>query len=145
MKRRRGHLLFLNRLMKMGVSFVEDLCDKPISNGTDCYWAKQGVQKMVDGSLQWKTPICQRGRKRCRLDDFFQENRELFGRKELIDSLSDERKSALKAFSDVIGLAMNDPAVLLDYRTGCMRLADAIIAVDSLTFKNMFSQNKAGE
>ncbi len=31
--------------------------------------------------------------------------------------------------------------MLLDYRPGCKRLADAIIAVDSLAYKNMFSQN----
>ena len=31
--------------------------------------------------------------------------------------------------------------MLLDYRSGCKRLADAIIAVDSIGYKSFFSQN----
>jgi hypothetical protein len=41
----------------------------------------------------------------------------------------------------VIGQALDDPGMLLDYRSGCKRLADAIIAVDSKAYKSMFSQN----
>ncbi len=135
--------LSLRRLMKLGVAFVEELCDRPLSNGTDCYWAKRGVHKRNDGQLVWQTPKCDREHKRCRLDDFFVENREVFERiKDSIDALSEETKSKqLLGFSEVIGRALNDPASLLDYRTGCKRLADAIIAVDSLGYKNLFSQN----
>ncbi|GEM_PF-4295911 len=135
----------LRLLMKLGVAFVEELCDRPLANGTDCYWARVGVHKRKDGRLEWRTPICKRTRKRCRLDDFFADNKDVFEKiKVAIDSLPEDRKTAqLRAFSDVIGQAMLDPGMLLDYRPGCKRLADAIIAVDSLGYKSIFSQNTA--
>ena len=59
-----------------------------------------------------------------------------------LDDLPEDAKSdQLRDFSEVIGLALEDPKSLLDYRQGCKRLADAIIAVDSVTYKNLFSQN----
>ncbi len=71
------------------------------------------------------------------------ENRGVFERiKAAIDALPDDGKSGqLRAFSEVIGEALRDPAMLLDYRAGCQRLADAIIAVESSGYRNMFSQN----
>lgn len=133
----------LRRLMKLGVAFVEQLCDRPLANGTDCYWAKRGVRKRQDGRLVWQTPKCSRDRKRCRLDGFFIENIDVFKRiKDAIDNAPESAKSdQLREFSEVIGLALEDPKMLLDYRSGCKRLADAIIAVDSLAFRSMFSQN----
>ena len=130
--------------MKFGVAFVEERCDQPIENGTNCFWAKKGVHQRKDGRLVWKPPKCQRRLKQCRLDEFFVENKEVFRRiKEAIDGLTEDcRTDQLRAFSTVIGLAMSDPGVLLDYRTGCKRLADAIIAVDSKNYGNMFSQNE---
>ena len=78
--------LSLRRLMKLGVAFVEQLCDRPLANGTDCYWAKRGVHKRQDGRLVWQTPKCSRGNKRCRLDDFFGENIDVFKRiKDAVD------------------------------------------------------------
>jgi hypothetical protein len=135
--------LSLRRLMKLGVAFVEQLCDRPLANGTDCYWAKQGVHKRRDGRLVWRTPVCKRSNERCRLDDFFVENKDLFKRiKDAIDALAEDEKSdQLRDFSEVIGQALKDPKMLLDYRPGCKRLADAIIAVDSSAYKSMFSQN----
>lgn len=137
--------LSLRRLMKLGVAFVEQLCDRPLENGTDCYWARRGVHKRHDGRLVWQSPKCSRDHKRCRLDDFFVEKIDVFRRiKEAIDDLPEDAKSdQLRGFSDVIGLALEDPKMLLDYRPGCKRLADAIIAVDSLAYKNVFSQNIA--
>jgi len=134
----------LTLLMKVGVRFVEKLCDEPIADGTCCYWARKGVHKRQDGKLVWKYPICKRDNKRCRLDDFFVENQELFARiKDAIDNLPNERKTdQLEDFSRIIGLATKEPQVLLDYESGCKRLADAIIAVDSVGYKNMFSQNE---
>ncbi len=32
-------IISLRRLMKQGVGFVEETCDKPIAHGTACYWA----------------------------------------------------------------------------------------------------------
>ncbi|OYV83523.1 MAG: hypothetical protein B7Z73_15920, partial [Planctomycetia bacterium 21-64-5] len=84
--------------------------------------------------------------KLCSLDDFFVRHQDVFQQiKNEIDALSDERKtSQLSGFSDVIGKAIEDPGMLLDYKTGCRRLADAIIAVDSYVskYKNVFSQNE---
>ncbi len=135
--------LFLRRLMKLGVDFVEELCDRPLVNGTDCYWARRGVHQRRDGTLVWRAPKCTRSQKRCRLDAFFVENREVFETiKARIDELPEEKLSdQLRSFSAVIGEALNDPAMLLDYRTGCRRLADAIIAVDSQQYRSLFSQN----
>jgi hypothetical protein len=65
--------------------------------------------------------------------------------KDAIDALPDERRTGqLAGFSEVIGKATIDPGMLLDYKTGCRRLADAIIAVDSYASKygNLFSQNE---
>ncbi len=70
------------------------------------------------------------------MDEFFSENREAFKRiKNAIDSLPHEMTTdELREFSRVIAAAIQDPRVLLDFRTGCNKLADAIIAVDSLGF-----------
>ncbi len=137
-------LLSLRRLMKLGLAFVEEQCDRPIENGTDCYWAKTGVHKRKDGRLYWKPPKCNRDQKRCRLDEFFTSNSKLFVRiKEAIDAMPEDRKTEqLRGFSEVIEKALDDPTILLDYRTGCRRLADAIIAVDGQGYHSMFSQNK---
>jgi len=129
--------------MKLGGAFVDGLCDRPLENGTDCYWAKCGIRKHRNGCLFWKSPDCKRTRKKCRLDDFFVEKRDFFKQiKAAIDALPNEGKSdQLRAFSQVIGKALRDPTMLLDYRAGCQRLADAIIAVESAAYKSMFSQN----
>ncbi len=135
----------LRRLMKYGVAFVEDHCDSPVSDGTKCYWASKGVHKRNDGRLVWKSPTCKRTHKRCRIDEFFLENRDLFVKiKNGIDELPEGRLTdQLRGFADVIGQAMEDPEILLDYRTGCKRLADAIIAVESSDFHSFFSMNSA--
>jgi len=136
--------LYLRRLMKLGCAFVEESCDRPLQNGTDCYWAKCGVHQRRDGSLEWRSPVCKRDRKKCRLDDFFTENEELFRQiKAAIDALPDQDKSGqLRDFSEVIDESLRNPTILLDYRAGCLRLADAIIAVESSAYKSMFSQNR---
>jgi hypothetical protein len=71
------------------------------------------------------------------------DNRDVFaGIKQAIDRLEPEdRTKQLNEFSEVIGKALTDPAILLDYRTGCRRLADAIIAVDSIGYRSFFTQN----
>jgi len=137
--------LSLRRLMKLGVAFVEKQCDDPVQDGTACYWARKGVQKKRDGTLVWKSPKCKPANRRCTLDSFFLENRDLFlSIKAAIDELPDEEKSEqLRAFSTVITEATKAPELLLDYATGCRRLADAIIAVDSKGYRSVFSQNIA--
>lgn len=137
--------LSLRRLMKTGLAFVEQQCDQPLANGTECYWAQRGVRQRNDGRLVWTSPKCSPDHKRCRVDDFFLDHLDTFKRiKTAIDGLPDDKLTKqLRGFSEVIGQAEKDPTVLLDYRTGCKRMADAIIAVESLPFRNFFSQNIA--
>ena len=137
--------LSLRRLMKLGVAFVDQQCDDPVEDGTACYWARRGVQKKRDGTLVWQSPKCKPDNRRCVLDTFFSDNRDTFLKiKSAIDTLPDEeRTDQLRAFSAVIGEAAGNPAMLLNYTTGCKRLADAIIAVDSRRYRSLFSQNVA--
>ncbi|HAW32799.1 MAG TPA: hypothetical protein DCY03_32615 [Planctomycetaceae bacterium] len=139
-------LLYLRTIMKVGVKFVDELCDSPIMDETCCYWAKRGVIKK-DNQYRWESPKCKRSQKRCHLDDFFLKNLKTFKKiKSAIDSLPDtdqKKTKQLKDFSEIIEKAETDPGFLLDYKSGCKRLADAIIAVESMGFKNMFSQNIA--
>ena len=138
-------ILSLTRLLKLGVRYVDAVADEPIENGTDCYWAKQRIREKKDGELYWENPKCTCSRRRCKVDTFFEENKEVFLRlKAAIDQLPvDERTDQLQSFSEVIAAAVVDPRVLLDYKTGCKRLADAIIAVDSRNYHNLFSMNAA--
>jgi hypothetical protein len=137
--------LSLRRLMKLGVAFVDQQCDDPVEDGTACYWARRGVQKKREGTLVWQSPKCKPDNRRCTLDTFFSENRNTFLKiKAAIDELPDgERTDQLRAFSAIIGEAAENPSVLLNYTTGCKRLADAIIAVDSRRYRSLFSQNIA--
>ena len=77
------------------------------------------------------------------MDDFFVEHRETFmAIKKAIDGLDESMLTEeLKQFSKVIAEAMHDPAILLNYRTGCRLLADALIAVDSRDYRNLATQN----
>ena len=135
--------LYLQTLMGIGTVFVEKKVDGPLQDGTACYFARRGVAEKRDGMLTWKTPDCKPGKRRCRIDEFFVDNRDLFSAiKQAIDALPEDRKTGqLKDFSNVIEQAMSDPKCLLAYRTGCRRLADAIIAVDGRKYLSMFSQN----
>lgn len=138
-------VLTLKRLMKLGVQFVDTHCHEPLEDGTQCYWARKGVRKKANGQLVWDSPKCSRKMKRCAIDEFFTEHRDIFERiKTRIDALpASEQTGQLRDFSQVIGVAIVDPTTLLDYKNGCRRLADAIIAADSRGYRNMFSQNKA--
>ena len=52
--------------------------------------------------------------------------------KRMIDGLhADLTTDELKQFSRVIGEALKDSTILLEYKSGCSLLADAIIAVDT--------------
>lgn len=133
----------LRSLMRLGVKFVDILCDGPLEDGVACYWARHGFQRTVDGGFEWKPPRCTRSRVRCKVHHFFEQNRDAFRAiKDAIDNLpSEKRTDQLRGFSEVIHEALQDPEMLLDYKTGCKRLADAIIAVESVHYKSLFSQN----
>lgn len=135
--------LSLQRLLKTGVKYVDAVCDSPLTDGTGCVYSQQNTKNPKTGKLEWKVPNCKRDKKRCRLDELFVEKMEIFRRiKADIDSLPAERLTGqLRDFSELIGRAIDDPGCLLEYRTGCRKLADAIIAVDSDGFGSMFTQN----
>ena len=132
----------LRRLLKQGTSAVDAHCDA-FADGTLCRWATTGLQRGYNGKYIWKTPNCKRSNKACNVDGFFVDHRDIFESiKKTIDTsdanlLTDE----LRQFSRVIGEAIEDPSMLLDYRTGCRLLADAIIAVDSESYQSFATQN----
>ncbi len=132
----------LRRLLKLGTSAVDAHCDS-LADGTRCRWAVTGQQRGHDGTCIWKAPNCKRSVKACNVDGFFDEHRKTFESiKAAIDDLdADLPTDELKQFSRVIGEALTDPTILLDYKTGCSLLADAIIAVDSVGFKSFATQN----
>jgi hypothetical protein len=133
----------LRRLLKLGTRAVDAHCDAPLADGTRCRWANTGLQRTRDGQYVWKTPNCKSTSKSCNVDGFFAEERELFlSIKKEIDALeADLLTDQLREFSRLIGAALLDPSVLLDYRDGCSLLADAIIAVDSKGYGNFATQN----
>ena len=133
----------LRRLLKHGTRAVEGRCDAPLADGTRCHWGRTGLQRRRDGEYVWKTPNCKSSNKACNVDGFFVEQRETFQSiKKEIDALSaDLLTDELKQFSRVIGEALADPSILLDYAHGCKLLADAIIAVDSKDYRNFVTQN----
>ncbi|MGW8257510.1 MAG: hypothetical protein ACWGMZ_08505, partial [Thermoguttaceae bacterium] len=133
----------LRRLLKLGTDAIDAHCDKPLVNGTKCRWAEKGLQRRPNGGYHWATPNCKRSCKACKIDDFFIEHKEIFKSiKEAIDCLTpDSITDELKQFSKVIGKALDDPSVLLDYKTGCKLIADVIIAVDSESYRNFATQN----
>ena len=81
--------------------------------------------------------------KACKVDEFFLEHRDTFlAIKTAIDGLEKELLTdELKQFSRVIGEAIDNPTILLNYRSGCRLLADALIAVDSRNYRNLATQN----
>jgi hypothetical protein len=132
----------LRRLLKQGTSVVDAHCDS-LADGTKCRWAVIGQQRGHDGAYIWKAPNCKRSVKACNVDGFFDEHREYFESiKSAIDDLdADLTTDELKQFSHVIGEALKDSTILLEYKSGCSLLADAIIAVDSAPFRNFATQN----
>lgn len=133
----------LRSLMRLGVRFVDELCDAPLEDGVKCYWARHGFQRTAGGGFGWRAPRCKRSRPRCKIHRFFEQNRDTFRAiKEAIDNLpSTKCTDQLRGFSQVIHEALEDPEMLLDYKTGCKRLADALIVVESMNYKSLFSQN----
>ena len=100
-------------------------------------------QRNRDGEDVWKKPNCKSSSKACHVDDFFVKHQETFESiKREIDGLgADVLTEELRQFSRVIGEAIADPSILLNYDRGCKLLADAIIAVDSEGYQNFATQN----
>jgi len=133
----------LRRLLKFGTSAVEAHCDAPLADGTRCHWGKTGLHRKRDGEYVWKSPNCKSSNRACNVDGFFAEHRETFRsiKKEIDGIDAGLRTDELTQFSQVIGEALDDPSVLLNYHSGCRLLADAIIAVDSRDYRNFVTQN----
>lgn len=135
----------LTRFMKLGTDFVRNCYTgktvDEVRNGTQCYWVSRSLVQKKDG-LHWVRPSCKKEIKRCNIDKFFQDNKEVFlSIVSAINGLNNPSQELIN-FKNIIELAQNDPTVLLDYEN-CKKLADAIIAVDSNGYNNFFSQNIA--
>jgi hypothetical protein len=133
----------LRRLLKLGSRAIDAHCDAPLEDGTECHWGTTGLKRLGSSAFVWNKPTCVSAKKACNLDGFFRKNRDLFLRiKAAIDGLDNaQRTPQLNDFSRVIGEANEDPTILLNYKTGCKLLADAIIAVDGKDYRNIVTQN----
>jgi hypothetical protein len=134
---------YLRRLLKQGTMIIDLQCDYPLADGTKCHWGKTGLKQRSDGEYVWKAPNCKRSKKACDIDNFFNEHRETFQDiKNEIDVLPKKLLTdELIQFSRIIGEALKDSSILLDYREGCRLIADVIIAVDSKGYSNFVTQN----
>ena len=108
--------------------------------GTGCSRAEEFPSAGPEGLLNLAIRKCSRDDKRCRVDEFFRENithsleiADYIGR---VESASDE----LHGIREEILGAIDDAARLLDGR-GCMRLADAMIAVDGREMDEFAANN----
>ena len=97
--------------------------------GTDCARAKQLAKERSDGSLDTSIRQCKRGRRECRVDDFFLEHRDLFTAISACIAAAEDPSPELQEIREHIQAAMKDPEHLRDHQK-CRRIADAIIAVD---------------
>jgi hypothetical protein len=132
----------LRRLLKQGTKPIKAHCDT-LADGTRCHWGETGLRATRDGEYAWKTPNCKRSNKACNVDGFFVEHQDTFRsiKDEIDASDPDLLTDQLRQFSRVIGEALSDPSILLEYQRGCKLLADAIIAVDSKGYLNFVTQN----
>lgn len=133
----------LRRLLKLGTAAIDAHCDHPLADGTQCNCVATSLCRGSDGTYTWKKPNCKSHSKACKVDNFFVEHRETFELiKKEIDKLEDDMLTMqLRQFSQVIGEALDNPSILLDYHNGCKLLADVIIAVESKGFRSFATQN----
>ena len=135
--------LSLRALMSTGLAFVDQTTDT-VADGMKCYWAKKPLSTRR-GELCWEKPKCKKTNPRCKIHEFFIANLNHF---EAIASAvrnltPGQLTPQLSVFLLLIEKAKEDPQVLLDYKTGCKKLADALIAVESVVggYSNFFTQN----
>lgn len=124
--------LLLQSLMTVGTSYVSGYCDE-VRDGIKCAWARQEVSPRTP----WKRP----DRAKCRIDKFFEENKDTFRSLEkAIRQAPEKQTDELKTFADLIQQAQSNPSLLRDCKV-CRKLADAIIAVESEGYSSFFTQN----
>lgn len=114
-----------------------------IINEINCYAYLNNYMVINNVNAIWITPKCNANDIKCNLNHFFKKNIDIFIKiKEAIDKLSiDEKTIELKEFSEVINKALIDSNSICDYKTGCKKLADVIITVESKSILNFFTQN----
>lgn len=129
----------LRSLLCVGTEAISDLCDD-VQDGIQCLWAEK------DSSKGWKSPSnCHKKAPGCRIDSFFEENKDCFCKiRDAIRRMQENGEEVtwqLSNFADVIDKACQSPNSLRDYKNGCKKLADAIIAVQSKGYRSFFTQN----
>ena len=128
--------LELRRLLRIGTDRVSSLCDET-RDGIACPHADQR------GCRRWRRPqYCQDAHPRCRISEFFTENRALFCRirDAILNEPVDARTAELDRFAGIIDQACKKPEILRDVQY-CLGLADAIISVDSQNYRSFFTEN----
>jgi len=133
-------LCSLRQILRTGTDFVLDLCDDPILDEVGCIWAEQRNlhEKM------WKAPSgCGKARPGCRVVEFFRDNLPLFRKiRERILQLPPEKMTdELAEFADIIAKAESDPGYLRNHKVCLEGFADAIMSVQSRSFRSFFTQD----
>ncbi|MFO8007973.1 MAG: hypothetical protein R6V05_09565 [Candidatus Brocadiia bacterium] len=129
----------LRRLIKTHLDAVSSYFDTPLEDGTGCYWAQKESHLAKDGKT-WRQVKCKPEKRRCRIDTFFEENKEAFLRIRAAIGELQNPTAQLQDFAEIIDEAVEDSAILLDHRN-CRRFGDALIAMDGSGYRNVFSQN----
>ncbi len=118
-----------------------------IVDDISCSVVKDNINNLKRDNPCWKTPSCKQNKKRCKIDEFFENNKATFEKvKSVIDSCEAViQTEQLKKFSEIIEKASANPKILLDYKEGCKKFADALIAVESHInkYNTFFTQNIA--
>ncbi len=137
-------ILYLKLLLRTSITNFIKLFDD-VTDEVSCYWIKENIKTLKPGKATWQSPKCTKDNPRCNIADFFTENKDHFiSIKDDIDKLASKNiTEQLKSFSELIELACAEPEILLDYKKGCRKFADALIAIESFTkgYSSFFTQN----
>jgi hypothetical protein len=112
--------------------------------GTGCIRAEEPVTESPDGSLNATIRRCSPAKIQCQVHKLFESNQATFATlADYVDGHSTEASDELDRMRDVIRLAQKSPTCLCDDRH-CVRLADALIAVDGQSME-VFAANNDSE
>jgi len=115
-----------------------------VKDGTGCLRAGQAPREISLGKFDLFLQPCKKSGAHCRMASFFLENRHLFVRiRQAVLSLPPADrgdKTELGGFERVIEVCLRDPSELCS-SSNCKKLADAIIAVESEDYSEIYTSN----
>lgn len=110
-------------------------------NGTGCARASEPPTQRGGGNIDVYIPQCRPNRLNCTVHDFFEVNKDSFiALKSEIEKLGGKASKELQEAAVVIGQAEKKPESLCDERK-CLKLADALIAIDGLAMDYFAANN----